>query len=87
MVKSPTYTILNVYEGTPPIYHYDFFRVEDAADFVSLGLDDYWEKGISIVEWPKSFCYSLPGRKIDVIIAITGERERTIEVKGADGDQ
>lgn len=79
-VKSPTYTILNIYEGTPPIHHFDFYRVENAGDITALGLDDYWGKGISIVEWPKSFCYSLPGRIINVTLEITGQNERTVEV-------
>lgn len=80
LVKSPTYTILNIYEGTPPIHHFDFYRVENAGDITALGLDDYWAKGISIVEWPKSFCYSLPGRIINVTFEITGQNERTVEV-------
>ncbi len=79
-VKSPTYTILNIYEGMPPIHHFDFYRVENAVDITALGLDDYWGKGISIVEWPKSFCYSLPGRIINVTLEITGQNERTVEV-------
>lgn len=83
--KSPTYTILNIYEGKPDVYHYDFYRVEDGADIPALGLDDYWGKGICLVEWPKSFCYSLPGRKIDVNIALTGAGRR-IEVTVPDVD-
>ncbi len=79
-VKSPTYTILNVYEGSPPIHHFDFYRVENAGDIIALGLDDYWGKGISIVEWPKSFCYSLPGRIINVTLEIAGQNERILEV-------
>ncbi len=46
----------------------------------SLGLDDYWDKGISVVEWPGQFCRFAPGRKINVIISITGENEREIEI-------
>ncbi len=83
-VKSPTYTILNVYEGRPPVHHFDFYRVEDVVDIAALGLDEYWGNGICIVEWPKSFCYSLPGRKIDVNITITTRNERVIEVTEAD---
>lgn len=86
-VKSPTYTILNIYEGVPPIHHFDFYRVENAGDITALGLDDYWGKGISIVEWPKSFCYSLPGRIINVTVGITGQNERTIEVSAPHDNQ
>ncbi len=77
-VKSPTYTFLNVYEGNPTIYHFDFYRTENSDDIEVLGLNEYWGRGICLVEWPKKFCNSLPGRVIDVIIEITAETERKI---------
>jgi tRNA threonylcarbamoyladenosine biosynthesis protein TsaE len=83
-VKSPTYAILNIYEGNPDVYHYDFYRVEDEKDIYALGLNDYWGRGICLVEWPKTFCYSLPGRKIDVIITAVGELEREVKVMWRD---
>ena len=44
---------MNVYASTPPIYHYDFYRLE-STDLEDLGLDDYLENGgISVVEWPQ----------------------------------
>ena len=80
-VKSPSYTLLNIYEGEPVIYHFDFFRVENSDDISELGLDDYWGgDGICIVEWPKGFCASLPGRTIDVIIDFIEETKRSIKV-------
>lgn len=79
-VKSPTYAILNIYEGNPNVHHYDFYRVEDVNDVYALGLDDYWGRGICLVEWPKTFCYSLLGRKIDVIIKSASEFERDIGI-------
>lgn len=52
-VTSPTFTIMNVYASTPPIYHFDFYRLE-SPDLADLGLDDYMEcGGISLVEWPQ----------------------------------
>lgn len=79
-VKSPCFTILNVYEGKPAIYHFDFYRLKALRDVEELGLSDYWGGGenICIVEWPKKFCISLPGRTIDVIMAAKGETERKI---------
>lgn len=80
-VKSPSYTLLNIYGGEPVIYHFDFFRVENGDDISELGLDDYWGgDGICIVEWPKDFCASLPGRTIDVIIDFIEETKRNIKI-------
>lgn len=80
-MKSPSYTLLNIYEGEPIIFHFDFFRVEDPDDISELGLDEYWGgDGICIVEWPKDFCVSLPGRTIDVIIDFTENMNRNIKI-------
>lgn len=83
-VKSPSYTILNIY---PPetvsglaVHHFDFYRVENEADLEELGLNDYWGKGVSIVEWPKGFCRSLPGRIIGVKFVIGDGDQREIVV-------
>ncbi|MFQ5433119.1 MAG: tRNA (adenosine(37)-N6)-threonylcarbamoyltransferase complex ATPase subunit type 1 TsaE [Nitrospinota bacterium] len=80
-VKSPTYTLLNIYEGDPPIYHFDFYRIDNNDEIMELGLDEYWGgDGICIVEWPKGFCAALPGRTIDVIIDFTENMKRKIKV-------
>ena len=80
-VKSPSYTLLNIYEGNPTIYHFDFYRLDDNDEIMELGLDEYWGgDGVCIVEWPKSFCSALPGRTIDVIIDFTEDMKRKIKV-------
>ena len=80
-VKSPTYTLLNIYEGNPIIYHFDFYRIDKEDEIMELGLDEYWGgDGICIVEWPKNFCASLPGRTIDVIIDFTESMDRSIKI-------
>lgn len=80
-VKSPSYTLLNIYEGNPKIYHFDFYRIDNNDEIMELGLDEYWGgDGICIVEWPKGFCAALPGRTIDVIIDFTGNMKRKIKV-------
>jgi tRNA threonylcarbamoyladenosine biosynthesis protein TsaE len=51
-VTSPTYTIANIYE-TPkaPVLHVDAYRLETSREFYHLGLDDYFETGICLIEW------------------------------------
>jgi len=79
-VKSPSYTLLNIYEGEPALYHFDFYRIEEGDDITELGLDDYWGKGVSIVEWPKSFCENIQGRKIEITIETIGGNKRKIKI-------
>ncbi|WP_417244633.1 tRNA (adenosine(37)-N6)-threonylcarbamoyltransferase complex ATPase subunit type 1 TsaE [Celeribacter sp.] len=51
-VTSPTYTIANVYE-TPagPLLHVDAYRLKGAQEFYHLGLEDYLDTGICVIEW------------------------------------
>lgn len=53
-VNSPTFVIMNYYEGKFPLYHFDLYRLEDPKELKSISLDEYfYGQGISIVEWPK----------------------------------
>src|SRR5206468_9529102 len=56
-VTSPTFTLVHEYPGGRlPVYHFDFFRLEDAQSAMRLGLDEFFfADGVSIVEWPGRF--------------------------------
>src|SRR5205807_6415126 len=59
---SPTFTLIHEYSGGRlPIYHFDFFRVEDRQSAERLGLDDYFfGDGISVIEWADKFPDLIP---------------------------
>lgn len=53
-VTSPTFTLMNIYPGAMPIYHFDFYRLE-GQELMDLGLEDYLEQeGIALIEWPQA---------------------------------
>ncbi|MES2217189.1 MAG: tRNA (adenosine(37)-N6)-threonylcarbamoyltransferase complex ATPase subunit type 1 TsaE [Pseudomonadota bacterium] len=54
-VKSPTYTIVEPYEiADQKLYHFDFYRLQDAQDLEFIGVQDYFETGaIILAEWPE----------------------------------
>jgi len=53
-VSSPSFTILNIYEGATKIYHFDFYRLSAFEDLEEIGFFDIIEKpGIKIIEWPE----------------------------------
>lgn len=67
LVTSPTFTIMNIYEGgCMPIYHFDMYRLSAKEEAEELGFDEYFDKatldGVSIVEWPSQVegLFSLP---------------------------
>jgi tRNA threonylcarbamoyladenosine biosynthesis protein TsaE len=51
-VHSPSFTIVNMYQGHCPIYHVDLYRLTDERDLNSVGLEDFLGRdGITIIEW------------------------------------
>jgi len=79
-VTSPTFTLVHEYsDGRIPLYHFDFFRVENNRAAESLGLDDYFfGKGISIVEWADRFPELIPENAHWISFESKSENERTI---------
>lgn len=62
-VTSPTFTIINEYQGTLPLYHIDAYRLEENSEeeIEELGLDEYfYSSGITLIEWPEMINNYLP---------------------------
>ena len=54
-VTSPTYTIVNEYLTTPPLFHFDLYRLESADELFEIGFDDYLTRGgICMIEWSEN---------------------------------
>jgi tRNA threonylcarbamoyladenosine biosynthesis protein TsaE len=80
-VTSPTFVLLNVYAGKIPLYHFDFYRLEQASELEALNLEDFlFGGGICLIEWPE-LALSLLGRLFYTVkFEIVGENERKIEI-------
>lgn len=51
-ISSPTFTIVNEYlSDKMNIYHFDVYRLEDSDEFFAMGGDEYFSKGICLIEW------------------------------------
>ena len=82
-VTSPTFTILHEYSsGRFPVYHFDFFRLEDRQSVARLGLDDYFfSDGVSVIEWADQFPEFIPGQARWILFEIKSENTRAITLK------
>ena len=60
-ISSPTFTIVNEYHKDEiTIFHFDVYRLEDIDEFYAMGGEDYFERGICIIEWGEKIEEILP---------------------------
>ncbi|MBB5660754.1 tRNA (adenosine(37)-N6)-threonylcarbamoyltransferase complex ATPase subunit type 1 TsaE [Brevundimonas halotolerans] len=52
-VPSPTFTLVQFYEGSPPVAHFDLYRLEDPEEIQEIGLYEALEDGAVLIEWPE----------------------------------
>ena len=67
VVKSPTFTTMNVYkgDGDKVFYHFDLYRLESVGEFMESGFDEYLGEGsLSLIEWPEVILPILEGRSL-----------------------
>ncbi len=79
-ITSPTYTILNEYNGNYPFYHFDLYRLGGDADIAELGFDEYFHGGgVCLVEWADRLSSGLPEQYLKVYFCLEAENYRRIE--------
>ena len=76
-VCSPSFTLVNVYEGRHRIFHIDLYRLERASEIEDLGWEDYLGEGIVIVEWAEKLPFRLEGFRVR-IEAGPGDERRVV---------
>ena len=83
-VHSPTFTLMNIYEGRIPLYHFDLYRIR-AEDLFGLGYEEFfYGNGITAVEWSERLEALLPRDHWHVLLKHAGDDARsiTISVRG-----
>ena len=73
-ITSPTFTIVNEYDGTPPLYHFDVYRISSPDEMFEIGFDEYIDgSGVVVIEWADIIKSILPKEYINVEI----QKDRT----------
>jgi len=81
-VVSPSFVLINEYQGKYKVYHIDLFRLEKLSEIINLGYEEYfYGDGICIVEWAEKASALLPEKRMDIHLKILSESEREIRIE------
>ena len=84
-VTSPTFTIIQEYPGGQlPIYHIDFYRLNNGKEVENLGLEEYFSAGgVTLVEWADRYPGTFPNDTLWIHFSMKGNHERLLSARGS----
>lgn len=83
-VTSPTFTLMNQYQGKPlKLYHFDMYRIDDIDEILETGLTEYFgnSDAVCVIEWAENIQSLLPKQYIKISIEKLGETERKFKIE------
>ena len=81
-ISSPTFTIVNEYDKYNfKIFHFDVYRLSDVDEFYAIGGEEYFEQGVSIIEWGEMIKEALPEKFINITFQRDLENENIRKIK------
>jgi len=80
-VTSPSYTIVNEYEGKLPVYHFDVYRINEIEELYEIGYEEYFfGRGVTIIEWASMIMELIPEDAIKVEIERLDDMARKFKI-------
>lgn len=84
-VSSPTFALVNAYQGKYPVYHFDMYRITSIDDLFAVGFYDYIDTGILIIEWSENIESELEDDALRIRIQKSDDvNERFFQIEGLD---
>ncbi|WP_438725918.1 tRNA (adenosine(37)-N6)-threonylcarbamoyltransferase complex ATPase subunit type 1 TsaE [Parasphingorhabdus sp. DH2-15] len=83
-VASPSFAIVHPYDPpdvTLPVLHCDFYRLDSPEEAEQLGLDDYYDDGVIIAEWPEKAHYFTGNAHLAIGISIDADHTRCLSIE------
>jgi tRNA threonylcarbamoyladenosine biosynthesis protein TsaE len=80
-VSSPTFTLIHQYGNNAPVFHIDLYRLDEARQVESLGLDDLFASGaLVLLEWAERFPALMPSERTEIRLRTVSDETREIQV-------
>ncbi|MBN2898357.1 MAG: tRNA (adenosine(37)-N6)-threonylcarbamoyltransferase complex ATPase subunit type 1 TsaE [Clostridia bacterium] len=84
-VTSPSYTIVNEYEGRLPVYHFDVYRINEIEELYEIGYEEYFfGQGVTIIEWASMIMELIPDEAIKIVIERLDDTQRRFEISASE---
>lgn len=85
-VTSPSFAIMHEYQGRMPMYHMDFYRLQDASEVEDLGFEEYFYlEGVTVIEWSDRAIEILPKERMIISMELNSDLSRTVILQGSAG--
>lgn len=82
-VNSPTFTLVNEYDGTTKLFHFDLFRIKNDRELLDIGIEEYlYGDGICLIEWPEKMETFKPESAVQITITKLNNNSRKLEIRG-----
>ena len=79
---SPSFVVIRELYGRLPLYHIDFYRLDNLEEIAELGLDDYlYGNGVCVVEWAEKGLSLLPAEHLLIEMSYVSDTERSLKLK------
>lgn len=80
-VNSPTFVLMNIYQGKIPIYHFDLYRLETVKQIEGIGCEEFfYGQGVSVIEWAEKLGTLMPERCIRIEFKHGKNNQRLIKI-------
>ena len=79
--RSPSFILINEYQGRLPVYHFDLYRLDNLRDLENIGYQEhFYGQGVTVIEWAQKIEGALPKRYLRVELYFQGKSDRLIKL-------